>query len=136
MNSWLPIVLAALTAIGGAAGFVSLLTVRATRRSINAQADQSLATTVKTLGDAAADLVEPLQRRADITEKKLLSAERRCDELDRKLRSARHEADELATTLRRLISAIHDPVATVDPAAALERLRAMTGPEHRNGRAG
>jgi hypothetical protein len=134
--TWLTFALAALTALGGAAGFVSLLTIRATRRSINAQADQSLASTVKTLGDAAADLVEPLQRRADITEKKLVAAERRCDELDRKLRSARREADELATTLRRLISVIHDPAANVDPAAALERLRAMTGPERRNSRGG
>jgi chromosome segregation ATPase len=134
--TWLTVVLTVVTGLGGGAGLVALLTVRAQRRSINAQADQTLASTVRTLGDAAAELVEPLRRRVDSTERKLVAAEKRCDELDRKLRGARREADELAISLGRLIAAIHDPVAAADPAAALERLRAMTGQQHRNSRSG
>jgi uncharacterized protein Yka (UPF0111/DUF47 family) len=127
--NWLTVVFGAAGTLGGVGGgLVALLQVRATRRRIiaesqqlTAKADETVASTVKVLLGGAADLVQPLQRQLDATEK-------RCDELDRKLRSARSEADKLAVKLHRLVMAIHDPTVTVD------RLRTMVGPPSDNGR--
>jgi len=95
------------TVLGGGGGLYALLTVRAARRRIVAQADETVAGAARVLIGGAADLVEPLKREL---------GEVRAD-----LRQVRRDADALDRQLRRLIAMIHDPYMTID------RLRVMVG---------
>lgn len=122
----LPIILAVITLAGGGGGVWSLLTVGKQKRQLVAQANQleaqgreQIANTVKTLGAAAADMVEPLQRT-------LALAEARADTLNAQLQQARAEVGQLRTEterayedLRRIRLAVMDPNATVAGLRAL-----------------
>lgn len=122
----LPIILAVITLAGGGGGVWSLLTVGKQKRQLVAQANQleaqgreQIANTVKTLGAAAADMVEPLQRT-------LALAEARADTLNAQLQQARAEVGQLRTEterayedLRRIRLAVMDPNATIAGLRAL-----------------
>jgi predicted nucleic acid-binding Zn-ribbon protein len=120
--TWLTLVLTAVTALGGGAGLVALLTVRAQRRNINAKADQTLAATIKTLGTAAADMVEPLQHALDAAETRADTLGAQLRKLRTEVEQVREEAEAALAELRRLRRAILDPTATI------KKLRAMVQP--------
>lgn len=121
MRDLLPWILGLIGAVGGGTGLYSLLTVGVQKRQLAAQAGDTLASTVSKLGEAAAALVEPLQR-------SLILAESRADTLNAQLQGAKGEVAQLRTEaerayedLRRIRQAILDPTATIDALRELVR---------------
>lgn len=121
MRELLPWILGLVGAVGGGTGLYSLLTVGVQKRQLAAQAGDTLANTVSKLGEAAASMVEPLQR-------SLILAESRADTLNAQLQGAKGEVTQLRTEaerayedLRRIRQAILEPTATIDGLRALVR---------------
>lgn len=122
----LPVVLAAITLLGGGGGIWSLLTVGRQRRQLSAHATQleaqsreAIATTVKTLSTTAVDLVAPLQRTLQL-------AEARGDALNARLQQARSEVAQLRAEAEKAYEDLRRiRMAILDPAATIGQLRAM-----------
>jgi uncharacterized protein (DUF3084 family) len=124
-----PLVLVAsiVGALGGLGGFAALVTAFARRRTITAEAEVRLS-------DAAREWVEQFQE--DAKEARIeareargeaAAARREATEAHAQMRAVKTEAEWLARRLQELHRAI------LDPAASLERLRALVGTEPKNG---
>jgi len=129
MNPWVTVVVALLGLLGTGGGIAALLTVRATRRKILAQAsqiqadaDESVAGAVKVLIGGAADLVAPLKRELAATRLDLVKTHTSLSLVERR-------AAALERQMERLAHMIHDPYMT------LERLRVMVPDPGTNGAA-
>jgi hypothetical protein len=134
---WIGYVIAALGTLGTGGVLVKLLDRRGTRA--NAERTEIEADEIFT--KVAVTLVEPLRERLEQTEKRLTAAERRHAEerveLEREIvalrlrvREALTEADGAvaqASHVRRLVQQWHR--AIMDPAATLEWLRTLVGPD-------
>ncbi len=150
--TWVGWVVALLALLGAGAVLTKLVEGWLTRRKVAADADRADAERDEILTKVAVTLVEPLRDRLDRTELRLTDAiaahererevwqaraereraefSRQVDELRAKVRDALAEADGAvgeAHRLRRLVQQWHR--AIMDPAATMEWLRQLVGPD-------
>ena len=124
MSPWVTVVIAVLGMLGGGGGLVALAMVREQRRKIGAeteqllaQADDTVAGTVKVLLGSATSQAKALDTELRECRAELNTVHRKADGLER-------QVDVLDRKMVRLIAMIHDPYMT------MERLRVMVPDPH------
>ena len=123
-------IVAALSLLGFGAVLLRLVDGWFGRRKSRADVERAEVDADEVFTRVAITLVEPLRQRVEDTEARLRAANREIDAVQAKSREALAEADRAAAEahqLRRLVQKWHR--AIMDPAATLEWLRQLVGPD-------